>query len=667
MTPLRLCLIYGRFTSSIHGQFDIPGLYETAGLTGSESSFFNLAWGLGELGCQVDVFCDVPQPYLAVPKLAGANVYPLSMRIGPDYDAYVSWNEPDELRRAPKGRLRIVDCQLNDFAWCSTSYSSYVDWYVSPADIHRDYLVRTSGTPADRWAVIPNSINLEFTRTEAPPQRVPYSMAWCSSPDRGLHRLLEMYPIIRDRFPEAQLKIYYRVKPWLERMKDDQGVTGTRARFVAEAFRRLGTNGENGVTLVDVVSNKQIAQELLATWCLPYTCDPIIFTEGFGVSVMDACAAGCIPIISDADALGDIYGREVVIVPGRPGDSRQIWVDSIIDALRTDHPVIRQNLRLFARRYHRTRIARQWLNFIEEKLARPRTSAPEVIDFDGDPPALGQRETLEAIGKLWQDLLAHDEILNARALLDAAPWQVRDCNEVLRMRRLTDRMLAHVDDPTNYRHVYADYGYTGEALPLHLPVAAPEMAARYEFCAEAIVAAGEGATVLDVGCLDGWMTNRFARDLHARAFGVDFSEKAIATGQRVAKEHNTGAEFFHGFFGENLLPRAWPQKFDVVVCCEMYEHVPNTRRLLADLWGHVKPGGTLIITCPRGSWLQGHQVPYHEKWNLAAPREHVRAPIKSELKADLVATGGVEVMVREVIYKNVIPGQGTLLGRARRA
>jgi len=49
--------------------------------------------------------------------------------------------------------------------------------------------------------------------------------------------------------------------------------------------------------------------------------------------------------------------------------------------------------------------------------------------------------------------------------------------------------------------------------------------------------------------------------------------------------------------------------FDVVICTEVLEHVPNPILALTELSRIVRPGGRLLITAPLGSGL--HQLPYH--------------------------------------------------------
>lgn len=49
--------------------------------------------------------------------------------------------------------------------------------------------------------------------------------------------------------------------------------------------------------------------------------------------------------------------------------------------------------------------------------------------------------------------------------------------------------------------------------------------------------------------------------------------------------------------------------FDVVLCTELLEHVPDPVAIVRELGRILRPGGTLLLTAPLGSGL--HQEPYH--------------------------------------------------------
>lgn len=49
--------------------------------------------------------------------------------------------------------------------------------------------------------------------------------------------------------------------------------------------------------------------------------------------------------------------------------------------------------------------------------------------------------------------------------------------------------------------------------------------------------------------------------------------------------------------------------FDVILCTEVLEHVPEPIRVVSEMGRILRPGGTLLLTAPLGSGL--HQEPFH--------------------------------------------------------
>lgn len=432
MTALKIAFICGKYSTGLHGRIDAERLFEARALTGSESSFFNAARGLAELGHQVTVYCDVEKPLDYCERLAGAAVHHIDNDPGTDFDAYVSLNEPDQFRRLPssvKG-VRIVQQQLNDFPYAMEGFDDYVDIYAFLAPVHRDHVVRVT-PPINRakawW--IPNSINLEISKRFLGMKKKKASMAWCSSPDRGLHRLLEMWPLILRELPEATLKIFYRFEPWYQQFKDHPSPIGARARFIGECLDRLGRNGENGVTLVGPIPNIQLAQELAQTEILPYTCDCITFTEGFSVSIMDACAAGAVPVIADTDAIGDIYRNIAVVLPPNPGEHQERWAKEIarISNEASYRRILVQRCQKFAQRFGRINVAHMWEILIKDNLQNKKSPVfnlpASVADYAvpiGDPRfgfEFPEREMVEGEAVI-KDI---DNNIDTTAALEPAP------------------------------------------------------------------------------------------------------------------------------------------------------------------------------------------------------------------------------------------------------
>jgi len=339
-------LMLSATSAKIHGKFDIEKLYDTLpALTGTGNTLFGMAWGLSELGHKVTVYCDTAKEVLGAPRLAGADVLPfekIHSKEQQKHQVYISINEPDLLRIVPKSALRICHYLLNDWTGTQDGHGEFVDLWVlcSKTQQHRlrELTTPKRGLGDTHTVVVHLSHNPEFTWRETSYPRRPGSIIYCSSPDRGLHHLLDFFPEIKEKVPEANLKIFYRYEPWRDAVIKLKAPAMRPHRERAEAIERslekLGRNGENGVTMVGAISNRQMGIEMTVAQVMAYPCDPVLFTEGFSCSTVESLAAGCHVVISDADALPEIYGGVANIIPGKPSEHRERWIDTIVHILK---------------------------------------------------------------------------------------------------------------------------------------------------------------------------------------------------------------------------------------------------------------------------------------------------------------------------------------------
>jgi SAM-dependent methyltransferase len=272
--------------------------------------------------------------------------------------------------------------------------------------------------------------------------------------------------------------------------------------------------------------------------------------------------------------------------------------------------------------------------------------------------------------QLWKHLMVHDELLKARTFLATLPWDMESVPQIAQLRAHMAAVLPKDEEALRQYYLAketepgppwdTDPETWGDG-PFHGNIP------RWRFTMEHLPAPerdGVATTVLEVGCQDGWLANRLA----ARGFdvvGVDFSTGPLEIARRHGAE--TGAQFIEMPATEvgDVDGRLAGMTFDVVICNEVLEHVLNPVKLIRDLRARLRPGGTLILTTPLGSWLRGMQFDWAPKWN--AMRDHLSAWTVASLRFQVEATGlAVDDCWSVPMARPDVPGQA-MLGVAARA
>lgn len=106
-------------------------------------------------------------------------------------------------------------------------------------------------------------------------------------------------------------------------------------------------------------------------------------------------------------------------------------------------------------------------------------------------------------------------------------------------------------------------------------------------------------SLLDVGCGDGSMLFRYMKTPPPELYGVEGAPDYVTAAEKL------------GYKISNFdLNGRWPypdNKFDVVFCTQVIEHVHNTRLFVEEMYRILKPGGTAIVTtenlCSLLNWI----------------------------------------------------------------
>lgn len=106
---------------------------------------------------------------------------------------------------------------------------------------------------------------------------------------------------------------------------------------------------------------------------------------------------------------------------------------------------------------------------------------------------------------------------------------------------------------------------------------------------------GANLRVLDVGCGNG-VISRHLGALGYNVLGIDVSDKTIEMARSLTTMPNVR---FERKSAEELV--ASGEKYDVVICSEVLEHLSDPGALLRVLYDTIKDNGKLIVTVPNGN------------------------------------------------------------------
>ncbi len=97
--------------------------------------------------------------------------------------------------------------------------------------------------------------------------------------------------------------------------------------------------------------------------------------------------------------------------------------------------------------------------------------------------------------------------------------------------------------------------------------------------------------LLDIGCGGGVLTEEFAR-MGCQVSGIDISPRSIAVAQAHADQSGLSIDYR---IGEAASLPFEAGSIEVVSCCDMLEHVPDWKQVVAEAGRVLKPGGLFFF------------------------------------------------------------------------
>ena len=101
---------------------------------------------------------------------------------------------------------------------------------------------------------------------------------------------------------------------------------------------------------------------------------------------------------------------------------------------------------------------------------------------------------------------------------------------------------------------------------------------------------------LDMSCSAGWITS-YLKASFGSVIGMDIDKDAVIFGATNTKDRSV--KFV---VGDSMNVMLKDSSVDVAICTHMYEHVPDSERLIKEIYRVLKPGGVCFFAGPNKLW-----------------------------------------------------------------
>lgn len=591
----------------------------TASLGGSESACVGLMRALARRGHLVAAFAEQLAPDAAGDDGQGV-FWAHAGQLTTDYldhhwDVFVSLRATTHLETDLSARLRLLWNQ--DLFTTGGLHGDLVTPFVAQT-WRLDGLVYVSAYHRQQWErVAPDLTPLGWvTRNGYDPARVPdqatVTKDWrrvihVSRPERGLFPLLAMWPALKARVPEAELRVCRYAS-----MYDGEGSEPRRICELADRQAELVNSQVGGITWLGTLGKADLYRELSEAAVLWY---PGIaeFAETSCIAAIEAQACGTPIVASSRGALPETCPHATLVTGDAWTPAYQTQsVDAVVAALHGCQDATRD---------YRT----------QQQAGRAHVDPAYTYDTlagEWEGYALARFDARRGDGfGIARRLLREDDHVACAALVPTLPPGPDRDAIAARCARVIAGDDQRADDYA--AHASAD------------PIKEATVETRFRAVPQAL---GLCRRVLDVACGNGAAAVRLLTDCpDVTLVGVDYAQANIdrATEAMATLGFSDRATFVaqpvYDYATHEAHPEflAWAQTqapFDGAFVGEFLEHCANPAGLIAAVESCLAPGATVLLTCPRG--------PYSDLLSREAQRTIQRGHVHSFEIADLTAIFG---------------------------
>lgn len=452
-----------------------------------------------------------------------------------------------------------------------------IDRVLLMSQFQKEQYKEVYGIPDEGIEVIRNGIDLSlFPAPRKSIDKVKGQMVYCARPERGLENLVRPGGIMEQlakEVPEATLLVAH-YDNTVEQMKSYYEMLWSRCKELPN------------VRLLGSLTKKQLYDLYSRSWLYVYPTPSGMaqtFDEISCISAMEARACG-LPFLSTArGALKETVAPGTgVLIPG-DGFDEDVQRRFVKEIKRLYHDEI--GWQRLSREAYKQGISLTWepvagrLTLLADEIMAERTSDPD---------------------RVYKQFLRVSDIEMCREIEKDHPLPLCE-----KEKKFVAKGWAFTESPEAYREHYklVDAGATvdhweqseGETRWLTLR----DFLRRNK---------GKIKNVLDYGCWIGHQTIRAANELpEAQFVGVDVTPRNIDLANECREKYAKGKNVRFTVLDEMQIlgmdaPPIAFEKYDLVLCNEVLEHVLDPGVLMEKLEQVCKQGGTIFITTPYGPW-----------------------------------------------------------------
>ena len=308
-----------------------PLTYGLEGIGGSETAVINISEELTKLGVEVTVYGE-PGPHVG--EHGGVCYLPYSaLSSDIEYDVFISSRRAEIVKTDIKAGRKVLwlhdvcigDSLTKEIAKKYDTFMAVSRWQA------QQYISLYEGVTAEKVIITGNGINtslLEKAFLEFEGSKDPYKFIYSSSPDRGLEYLLDIWPDIKEKFPQATLDVFYGWRNFDFAAKQNLSLAALKQRILNyfDVLKDFGVKEHGRVNQLTLYKRM-----LESSWWIY----PTNFCETSCITAQEVVACGVYPIVSDVAALPETLKGYGTFIKGSPEypDVKNKFVSAIFDRM----------------------------------------------------------------------------------------------------------------------------------------------------------------------------------------------------------------------------------------------------------------------------------------------------------------------------------------------